>query len=141
MNRITNPLIMVLPEESLGLMIAGMLVVGGLLIAAGARRPGTALVVGAIAIPFVSVLVEAVLNDFFELLPPGLVQPIASMIMLWVYIAIAMAMVRLVFGDKAVEEAKGILLADAAKQIFKFLFWWPVLIAAVIAGLMSSILV
>jgi hypothetical protein len=128
MNRITNPLLVLVPAELLGLIIFFLLVVGGLLITAGARATGKALVFTAIAIPFISVLVQVLMNAFFASLPEALIMPVAWFIMFIAYGMSAMVAIRFLFGDKAVEEAKGQLLADTVKGVLKLLFKWPVML-------------
>ncbi|MGQ0700465.1 MAG: hypothetical protein ACT4PZ_19775 [Panacagrimonas sp.] len=128
MNRIGNPLFMIIPEEAVGLLVAAMIAVGGLMIVVGARTAGKAVVLGGIAIPFVSVVVSALMNDFFTALPEDLIMPVAWLIMGVTYFVIGAMLLRFVFGDQAVEDAKGILLADVIRALFRFLIWWPVLL-------------
>lgn len=139
MNRVTNPLLMIFPEELLGVLLAGMLVAGGLLMVVGVRRMGGALVALAIAMPFISVGVEALFNDFFAALPEDYVQPVAWAIMAIAYAAVGLAFLRLLVGQKAVDDAKGQLLADAVRWCFRMLFSRPMLLLLWIPGLAYAI--
>ncbi|NDP47498.1 MAG: hypothetical protein GZ085_03735 [Sulfuriferula multivorans] len=123
-----NPLLILVPMEYLGLMMAFMLVIGGMLIIMGAVVKGKVLIFTAIAIPFISVIVQVLMNAFFASLPEALIMPVAWFIMFVAYAIGAMVVVRLLFGDKAVEHAKGQLLADAVKWMLKLLFRWPVML-------------
>jgi len=128
MNRIANPLLMIIPEAAIAPLLVLLLVGGGLLITVGARRAGGAMVILAIAIPFITVIVEALFNDFFSALPEALVQPIAWLIMGIFYLVLGLMLVKLVVGQKAIDEAKGHLLADAIKWLAKLMFRWPVML-------------
>ena len=128
MNRITNPLLMVVPPELLGLLVAAMIVVGGILLVIGARQRGLALVALAVAIPFISVVVEALMNDVFTSVPDALVLPLAWLIMGVAYVVLLVALVRMVFGEKAVDHAKGELLTWMLKGLLRLLVWWPVML-------------
>lgn len=129
MSRITNPLLMVVPPELLGLLVFAMIVLGGLMLVVGARQRGLALVGLAVAIPFISVVVEALMNDVFTMVPDALVLPLAWLIMGVAYVMLLAAFVKLVFGEKAVDHAKGELLASALKGVLRLLLWWPVMLA------------
>lgn len=129
MSRITNPLLMVVPPELLGLLVFAMIVLGGLMLVVGARQRGLALVGVAVAIPFISVVVEALMNDVFTMVPDALVLPLAWLIMGVAYVMLLAAFVKLVFGEKAVDHAKGELLASALKGVLRLLLWWPVMLA------------
>lgn len=124
-NRIGNPLLMLVPPELLGLVVAAMVVAGGLMIVVGSRQRGSALVGLAIAIPFISVIVEALMNDVFTMVPDALVLPLAWLIMGAAYVMLLAGLVTMVFGQKAVDHAKGELLASALKGVLRVLFWWP----------------
>ena len=122
MNTTTNILFLLIPEELVGTLLLFMLVAGGLAFIVGARRIGKALVISAIAFPFISVVVSALMNDFFASLPPDLVMPIAFLVMMALYIAIGWMIIKSIFGQKAVDHAKGELLADGARAAFRFFF-------------------
>ena len=128
MNRVTNPLLMVLPEEAMGTVLVLMIVGGGLLIVIGARKLGGTLVGLGIAMPFISVVIEALMNEFFFALPDDLIQPVAYLIMAVVYAALGYALLKLVLGQEAVDQAKGQLLADAIKGLLRLMFRWPVML-------------
>ncbi len=131
MTRIANPLLMFIPEELMGALIMLMLVAGGLAITVGARRTGGALVTAATAIPVVTVIVGALMDGMFGMLPDALVMPVAFAITLALWLAVGWMLVKVVFGQQAVDEAKGHLLADGIKGVFGLLFRRPV---ALIAG-------
>lgn len=122
MNTTTNILFLLIPEELVGTLLLFMLVAGGLAFIVGARRIGKALVISAIAFPFISVVVSALMNDFFASLPPDLVMPIALLVMVALYIAIGWMIIKAIFGQKAVDHAKGELLADGAKALIRLSF-------------------
>jgi len=128
LNRVTNPLMMLLPEEAMGTVLVLMIVGGGLLIVVGARKIGGTLVGLAIAMPFISVVIEAVMNEFFYALPENLVQPVAFFIMALVYAALGYALLKLLLGQEAIDQAKGQLLADAVKGLLRLMFRWPILL-------------
>lgn len=119
---------MVVPPELLGLLVAAMLVAGGLMTVVGARQRGLALVGVAIAIPFISVVVEALMNDVFTMVPDALVLPLAWLIMGVAYLMLLAAFVKMVVGQRAIEHAKGELLASALKGLLRLLFRWPVML-------------
>jgi hypothetical protein len=128
LSRITNPLLMVVPAELLGSLVFAMIVIGGLMLVVGARQRGLALVGLAIAIPIISVIVEALMNDVFTMVPDSLVLPVAWLIMGVAYLMLLAAFVKMVFGEKAVDHAKGELLASAIKGVLRVIFWWPVML-------------
>lgn len=122
MNTTTNILFLVVPQELVGIFLLFMLVGGGLAIIVGARRVGKALVISAITFPIASVVVSALLNDFFAALPANLVAPIAFLLMAVLYIGLGWMIIKAIFGQRAVDHAKGELLADGARAGFRFLF-------------------
>lgn len=128
MNRITNPLLMIVPEAALNSVLVLMIVAGGLMIVAGARRLGGSLVVLAIAMPLISVVIEALFNDFFDALPDGLVQPVAWLIMAIAYFALGYALLQLLVGQEAIDAAKGQLLADAIRGLLRLFFRWQLMV-------------
>ena len=122
MNTTTNILFLLVPEELVGTLLLFMLVAGGLAFIVGARRAGKALVISAIAFPLISVIVSALFNDFFAALPPALVVPVAFLIMAILYVAIGWMIIKAIFGQRAVDHAKGELLADGVRASLRFLF-------------------
>ena len=74
------------------------------------------------SLPLVLVLVEALMNDLFMALPEWLVMPVSMAITIIIYLLIGGALLKLVFGQKAIDEAKGHLLADAARWILRRVF-------------------
>lgn len=122
MNTTSNILFLLVPEELIGTLLLFMLVAGGFAFIVGARRVGKALVISAIAFPFITVIVSALFNDFFAALPPGLVMPVAFLIMALLYVAIGWMIIKGIFGQRAVDHAKGELLADGARAALRFMF-------------------
>lgn len=122
MNTTTNILFLLVPEELVGTLLLFMLVSAGFAFIVGARRLGKVLAISAIAFPFISVIVSALFNDFFAALPPALVIPVAFFIMAILYIMLGWMIIKGVFGQRAVDHAKGELLADGARLAFRALF-------------------
>ena len=133
MSRLTNPILMIMPAEMFGLLVIGMLVAGGLAMIVGARRLGKSLVIGAIALPFIMLLVEALMNDLFALMPDFMIMPVAFLITVLAWFMLAWALLRLAVGQAALDNARGALLADAIKAVARPVFSHPfVLIGSVI---------
>lgn len=122
MNSATNLFLLLLPPELLGLLTVAVIIAGGFLVMIGARRKGTALVVTGMSLPLVLILVEALMNDLFTALPEWLVIPVSVAITTIIYLLVVWAFVKLVFGQRAIDEAKGHLLADAARWILRRTF-------------------
>ena len=122
MNTTTNILFLLIPEELVGTLLLFMLIAGGFAFIVGARRAGKALVISAIAFPFISVIVSALFNDFFAALPPALVMPVAFVVMAVLYVSIGWMIIKGIFGQKAVDHAKGELLADGVRASFRLMF-------------------
>ena len=116
------PIMMIIPEEYFGLLVFGMLVAGGLAITVGARKTGGALVTAALALPIVSVIVQAIVNDLFSFLPDGLVMPVAVLLMVICYAFVIIAILKALVGQRAWDGAKERLLADFIKWSVKKLF-------------------
>jgi hypothetical protein len=128
MNRITNPILLIIPSELFGLIVVGMLICGGLAITVGARKLGKGLVMGAIALPFVMFIVEALMNDLFAAMPDALVMPVAFLITVTVWVMLGWAVLRFVFGQAVLDNARGILLADALRASARPLLSRPLLL-------------
>ena len=125
MNRLTNPVLLLVPHEALGAVLLLFLVLGGLCRVVGAKKASTGLLLAALAVPIVSVVVEALFNELFAILPPWLVRIVAWLVLVLVYIVIAGALMSLVFGQRVWDEAKAHLLADAIKGLLRLTFSWP----------------
>jgi hypothetical protein len=125
MNRLTNPILMIMPVELFGLLIVGMLVCGGLAMTVGARKLGRRLMIGAIALPFIMLLVEALIDDLFVLMPDFMIMPVAFLITVLAWLMLAWALLRLAVGQAALENARGALLADCIKAMARPLFSHP----------------
>ncbi len=128
MNRAINPALMLIPHEVLGQVLALFLVLGGICMVVGARRASAGLIVTAIAVPFVTVVVETLFSEVFAILPPQFVQFFAWLVLALVYLLILGALMSFVFGQHVWSEAKGHLLADAIKAILRLAISWPLLI-------------
>jgi len=127
-NRLTNPVLLLVPHEALGAMLVLFLVLGGLCRVVGARRASTGLIATAIAIPFATVVVEALFNELFGLLPPSLVTIVAWFVMIIVYLFIFGALMRSIFGEDAWSNAMGQLIANSIQGILRFAFSWPLIL-------------
>ena len=122
MGQTTNLLLLLLPPELLIPFVTLMVMVGGLLIAVGARQKGAALVIAGVSLPIVMVIVEVLMTEFFMALPEELVTPVATAIMILLYAIIGWSLFKWVVGQKAIDEAKGQLLADAVKWLLRRVF-------------------
>jgi hypothetical protein len=125
---------MLVPQEALGGVLLLFLVSGGICFIVGARKAGTGLIATAIAVPLVTVLVEAVFNEAFAVLPPRLAQIAAWIVLIIVYVAIFGALMSFLFGQKAWDGAKGNLLAGAIKGILRIAVSWPFLLVWSVLG-------
>lgn len=122
MNQSTNLLLSLVPKELLGSVLLLMMMAGGLAIVVGARKIGQALVISAIAFPVVGVISAALLNTIFGALPPELARMARAVAAVLVFAALAWMIIKWIFGEEAVNQAKGELLADAIRGIFRFMF-------------------
>ena len=127
MNRLTNPVLMLVPHELLGGFLLIFLVMGGICRIVGAKQASTSLIVTAIAIPFVTVVVEALFNELFAVLPLWLVKIVAWLVLVTVYLRIFGALMTLLFGQRVWGETKSHLLADAIKTALRIVFSWPLI--------------
>ena len=128
MNRFINPWLMLMPAEAMGPALVLMIMVGGMMVMVGARRAGLALVYTAIALPFITVVAEILMNEVFTAVPDGLVQPLAWGMMGIAYLTLAGMLMVMLFGQKASGGVLTILLADAIKGLLRLLFWWPLML-------------
>jgi hypothetical protein len=128
MNRFANPILMIIPPELFGLIVVGMLICGGLAITVGARKLGKGLVLGAIALPFVMFIVEALMNDLFAAMPEALIMPVAFLITVTAWIMLGWALLRVVFGQAALSNAGGIILADTIRGGARLLSSRPIVV-------------
>ena len=92
------------------------------------KRINAWVIVTAIAVPFVTVVVEALFNELFAVLPLWLVQIVAWVVLGFAYLMIFGAFMSFVFGQAVWDGAKSHLLADAIGGVFRFLFSWPLLL-------------
>lgn len=122
MSNVLNFLLLVVPDSLLGSVLTLLVIAGGFAMILGFRAHGTALVVTAVAIPIVSAAIEAVTDELFTIMDGRLVVPISMAALLLVYLAIGWGLIKLVFGQRAIDEAKGHLLADAAKGVLRMAF-------------------
>lgn len=134
MNRLANPVLMLVPHDALGGVLLLFIVLGGICRILGATKASTALIATAIAVPFVTVLVEVLFNQLFVVLPPSLVQIVAWLVLALVYLAICGALMSLVFGESVWTEAKGHILATVLMSIFRLAFSWPMLLVWAAGG-------
>ena len=122
MNTTTNILFLLVPERFVGVLLLFMLVGGGLALIVGARRLGKTLVISAIAFPLISVIASALFDEFFAALPEWMIIPFAFVIMAILYVSIGWLIIKGIFGQKAVDHAKGELLADGVRKGVGLLF-------------------
>ena len=128
MNRFINPWLMLMPAEAMGPTLVLMIMVGGRMVMVGARRAGLALVYTAIALPFITVVVEALMNEVFAAVPAGLVRPLAWGMMGIANLTLAGMLMVMLFGQKISSGVLTVLLADAIKGLLRLLFWWPLML-------------
>lgn len=128
MNGLMQTALVLVPHEALGALLMLFIVLGGLCLIVGARQAATALITTAIAIPFVTVVVEALFSEVFNALPPYLVKPVAWLVLGIAYLAIFGTLMRFVFGEEAWNNALGRLIADSIEGIFRLAVSWPMLI-------------
>ena len=119
---------MLVPQEALGGVLLLFLVLGGLCMIVGAKKAASGLITTAIAVPIVTVVIEALCNELFALLPPSLVKIVAWLVLIVTYIIIFGALMGFLFGQRAWDEAKGHLIADAIRGILRVTFSWPLLV-------------
>lgn len=132
MNRLTNPMLLLVPHEALGGVLLLFLVLGGICRIVGARRASTGLIAMAIAVPLVTVMMEVLFNELFAVLPPSLVRIVAWLVMIVVYVVIFGALMSFLFGQRSWEEAKGQLLANSVKGVLRIAVSWPLLLVWVV---------
>ena len=137
MNRATNPILLLVPHEALGAVLLLFLTLGGLCMVVGARRASKGLIATAIAVPFITVIMEALFNELFSVLPPSLIKPVSWLILIVVYIVIFGALMSFLFGQRTWEAAKGQLLSDSIKGVLRIAVSWPLL---VIWGILAAFL-
>lgn len=128
MNRLSNPILLLVPHEALGAVLILFLVLGGLCRIVGARRASTGLIATAIVVPIATVVVEVLFNELFAVLPPSLVKIVAWLVMGIVYLVIFGTLMNFLFGEEAWGHAKGQLLADSIKGILRIAISWPLLL-------------
>lgn len=122
MGTATNVLFLLIPEKLVGVLVETMLVVGALALIVGARKAGQALVISAIAFPLVGVFASFLFEVFFAALPEWMVMPIAFLIMMLLYLSVGWMIIKAIFGQRAVDHAKGELLADGVRKASSLLF-------------------
>ena len=125
-------MLLLVPHEALGGVLLLFLVLGGICRIVGARRASTGLIAMAIAVPLVTVLMEALFNELFAVLPPSLVRIVAWLVMIVVYVVIFGALMSFLFGQRSWEEAKGQLLANSVKGVLRIAVSWPLLLVWVV---------
>ena len=59
------------------------------------------------------------MNELFVAVPGWSVTPVAMLLMLILYLMIGWALIKMVFGQRAIDEAKGHLLAEAVKGLLR----------------------
>ncbi|SER40719.1 hypothetical protein SAMN05421690_102438 [Nitrosomonas sp. Nm51] len=127
MNRAVTPTLMLIPAEMLGQILVLFLVLGGICMVVGAKRASSALITTAIALPFITVIVEALFNDLFAIIPAQHVQLVAWLLQGIIYFIIFGGLMGFLFGQYVWNQAKGHLLAEAIIGIFRLAFSWKFL--------------
>lgn len=122
MNNTSSLLLMVVPESILGPMLVLLIMAGGIAIVLSFRRQGVALVLTAISFPIVAVMIEALMNELFAGAPAWLIIPASILLLLILFLGICWTLIKMVFGQRAVDEAKGHLLADALRWCLRKVF-------------------
>ncbi len=117
-----GPILMIIPEELLGLLVVAMLMAGGLAITVGARKTGTALVTTALALPIISAVAQAIVNDIFSFIPDWLLLPVTILVMVLCYGLVIVTMLKALVGERAWNHAIGELLADFGRWFFSKAF-------------------
>ncbi|MGZ0020551.1 hypothetical protein [Nitrosomonas sp. wSCUT-2] len=130
MNRSFNSMLMLIPEEMLGNVLTLLLVLGGLCLIIGAKRTASFLIVTAIALPFIAAIAGAFFNELFAVLPPQMAQLFAWSITAIIGLLLFGTAMSAIFGIHAWNAAKGQLLADAIRGLFKAIFRWSFVILA-----------
>lgn len=128
MNRISNPLLMIVPFELLGLLLGGMIMLGGFFIMISATQKGKAIIITALLIPIAAVVVQAMMESFFATLPEDLVWPVYWFIMVIIYAAMGVMLARMLFGKKTITEWRNRMLVSILAASARFLFKWPVML-------------
>jgi hypothetical protein len=126
--KLTNAALMLVPEAALGTVLLLFMTLGGLCLVIGAKRQAIWLIATAIAIPLVTVLVEALFGELFAVMPPALVRVVAWLVLILTYLFILGALMGFLFGEHVWSDAKGHLLADAIKGILRIAVSWPMLV-------------
>lgn len=128
MNRVSTPLMMIVPVELLGLIMTGMIMLGGIFIMFSATRKGKAIIFAALMIPVALLVAQALMDSFFAALPDGLIQPVSWLITGIIYLATGWALFRALVGERVIREAQSRLLADFMKWLARQFFKWPVVL-------------
>ena len=135
MNLLGNIAFVLVPAEALGAMCALLLVAGGMCLIVGAQRAGRSLIGLGIALPFVTVLAEILFNELFAVLPLWLVRLISWALLLLMYGLLFGAAMGALFGQRSWDEAKGHLIADSMRGIFRMAVSPPALAGWAVLGL------
>ncbi len=135
MNRLGHTTLTLIPDQFLGLALTFLLVLGGFFLILGARKTAIALIVMAIATPFLGAFFQAVFNDLETLLPPLVMKVLSWAVLIVVGLSIVSGVIVLLFGKRSWEEAKAQLIADSIKTIARMTFSIPALIIWCILGI------
>jgi hypothetical protein len=127
MDRAVNLSLIMIPAEIIGPVLALLLMLGGLCMVVGARKAAAGLITTAIALPFITVIVEALFNDLFAIIPTQYAQLVVWLVLGAIYLLIFGGLMSFLFGRHAWNEAKGNLLADAIKGVLRLMFSWQFL--------------
>jgi hypothetical protein len=122
MNTTTNLLFMFMPEKYVGVMLLAMIVAGGFCYIVGLRQQGQTLVMTAIAFPIITVIISALMNDSFAIMPEWMVTPVAFLIMAVIYLAVAWIIVKAVLGQRVIDHIKAELVLGAIRSGTRLMF-------------------
>jgi|GEM_PF-2893172 len=107
-------LALMIPEELLFML----LVAGGMAIIVGARKAGSSLIVGALALA----VLPALLLPLFESLPGGLLSVLLGFFALAIIFSCLRWISTAMIGERATDGMVGHLAADAVKAVFRGVF-------------------
>jgi hypothetical protein len=102
----------------------------------GAKKASIGLITIAIALPFISVIVQALFNDLFAIMPPQYVQWVAWLLQGIIFVIILGGLMSFLFGQHVWNQAKGHLLAEAIIGVFRLAFSWQFLMLLIGLGIL-----
>jgi Na+/phosphate symporter len=128
LNRINEPLLYLVPDELIGIVLVLLIMLGGFCMMVGAKKTAMTLIIMAISFPIISTFIEIIFSDLFAMLPEAYIKPASWIVMGVCYLMMFGVLMRTFFGEKAWDQAKGELLADAIKWLLRKALSLPMLI-------------